>query len=161
AHFIYTPVGVAPARPQVRRITEDQATLADRGVVERGIGQGDVADRVAVQPGTVGAVGEPAFVVVEDVVAGRVELAQPAGGKFEVRRQVGGLPVVGGRRDLDPGGGCAVGAQPAGHGSEVGRGRRWVADRAGYLVDARGQLPVEAAGESERKDQGRKGSEPR
>ena len=86
---------------QVWRFGEDQAALGDRGVVERRVREGDVGDRVVAQPGAVGAVGELAF-VVEDVVPGGVELAQPAAGEVEVGRQVGGLPVVLGRGHLDP-----------------------------------------------------------
>jgi hypothetical protein len=62
--------------------------------------------------------------------------------------------VVGGRRHLDPRLLAAVGAQPLRRRFEVrGRGGG-VADAAGDLGDAGGQLPVEAAGQRQRQQPG-------
>jgi len=94
------PVGRAPARSQIRQAAEDQRPLCPSGVVKGGVGEGDVADRVSLQPDAIAVLGEVA--VVEEVVAGRVELSQPAAGEAEGRCQIGRLPVVGGGGDLDP-----------------------------------------------------------
>ena len=67
-------------------------------------------------------------------------------------RQVGRLPVVRGRRHLDPEALGPVRREPARRRFEVVGGGRRVADRAGDLGDARVQLPVEAADHGHRQD---------
>src|SRR4029077_21255293 len=105
ADFVDPPVFAVEAFLQGGGRREDQLRLRLRGVVERRVREGDVGDRVAAQPAAVAAFGEGSF-FVEEVVAGGVELAQPAAGELEPRRQIGRLPMVRGRRA--PGAGAAA-----------------------------------------------------
>ena len=90
------------------------------------------------------------LVAVEEVVAGRVELPQPAAGELDAGRQVGRLPVVGASAAPRPG--CRAppcSCSQRATGSKYAGGGRGIADAAGDLADARGHLPVEAAGHEE------------
>jgi len=138
-HLEHAPVLVVPHLAQVGQATFDQPCLVARGVVQRHVGQRDVADCELVQPGAVASAVER--VIVEKGVVATVELAFPAARERHRARDVGRLPVVLRERDLDPER-AAPAFEEAQQRLVVAGAKRGVAAGTHDVADGRVQRPV-------------------